>query len=222
MVDDKPLFSVVSAYYKNEDLTERFLNNLIDKLPRSAELILVNAGSTPITHPAISLRIDLAANVSFSNSMNAGINAAKGEYVVVIGNDVFPRDPLWLVNLLGIQRETGAWIVAPNNDNPGYQVYADRFLIEDYKTYAYLRMYPAICWLLPRSTIDAIGLFDEQFIPGCYEDNDYVERVHRAGGRLAVAKEVMVGHELSQTLKLLGLNEAMRVNYDRFIRKWAR
>ncbi len=220
MTDEKPLFSVVSAYYKNVDLTEKFLNNLVGKLPGSTELILVNAGSPAIEHPLVTLRVDLPKNISFSNSMNAGINAARGEYIVVIGNDVFPQDPSWLVTLLGVQRETGAWIAAPNNNNPGYQVYADRFLIEDYKSFAFLRMYPAICWLLPRSTIDKIGLFDERFIPGCYEDNDYVERVHRAGGRLVVAKDVMVGHELSQTLKLLDQHEAMRVNYNRYVEKW--
>lgn len=221
MVRQAPKVSIVTAYYKNEDLTKKFINHISQYVDWSmAELILVNAGSEEVHHPQTSVLVNLPENQSFSHSMNAGIRAATGEYIIVIGNDVFPTDPQWVEKLIQSHKDTGAWIVAPNNDNPGLDVYKRQYMIKEEGSNVYMRMFPAICWLLPKSTIDVVGLFDEQFIPGCYEDDDYVLRTKALGGHLVVNKDVMVHHELSSTLKLLDPNKAMNENRQRYITKW--
>jgi len=192
--------SIVTAYYQLEDMTTDFLNNLSQTLLYDAEVILVNAGSKRIDHPIVSKRIDLPVNKSFSNSMNAGIKEATGEYVCVIGNDVFP-DKLWLRRLMKAATTTNAYITSPINDKTEMKNYKTKPIAGDLLE---AEFFPAVCWLISRECIDKVGLFDEDFEIGTYEDNDYMDRVHDAGGKLVLVSNVVVKHLESQTVKLLG------------------
>lgn len=211
--------SIVTAYYKNEELTIEFLDNLVGKIGAEDEVILVNAGSGAVDHYVVSTRIDLEKNESFSNSMNAGIKAAKGDFVVVIGNDGFPTNKNWLDELIKTQQVTGASIVVPTPTKPNVSAY-DRLLVGSVEGFPEYKMFPAICYLLPRSTIESVGYFDERFLGGCYEDDDYCLRVRNSGGVIVRHPAVFVRHLLSQTVKLLDGNKLMRENYKRFKEKW--
>lgn len=207
--------SIVSAYYKNEQMTKDFLDNLMGKLPTDTEVILVNAGSQPITHLLINKLINLKENKSFSNSMNNGIRHAKGDYICVIGNDVFPDDPEWLDKLLVLAEKTKAFITSPVNDMSNLPMYK----LEKKEDYYEADMFPAVCWLMSRECLDKVGLFDEQFEVGTYEDDDYCKRVHEVGGKI-VLSPVSVRHLLSQTLKLFDVGKVMADNRVKYENKW--
>jgi GT2 family glycosyltransferase len=211
------MISIVSAYYKKEDMTRDFLDNLQKVLPKGAEVLLTNAGSTPIDHPIVTKRIDLPENKSFSNSMNAGLREAKGDFICVIGNDVFPSEG-WLEALVKLAGDTGAMITAPLNDKTMMETLLHERQTDDYYE---PKFFPAVCWLLSRECLDKVGLFDEQFVLGTYEDNDYCRRVEKEGGRVVVSKHVTVGHLLSQTMNQFDVQKAMHDNYDRFVKKWS-
>ena len=212
------MISIVSAYYKNEEMTIEFLDNLEKNCKDyNIEMILVNAGSIPIEHSFVTKRIDLEKNISFSNSMNSGLKEVTGDYVVIIGNDGFPKSPDWLNELLKYLDED-IWITAPVFDNPGFQSY-NVYLLEENEDVALMHMYPAVLWCLKKETLDLVGLFDERFLIGCYEDNDYVERVHRLGGKILVNKKIKIHHKLSQTLNLLGSQE-INNNRIKFFEKY--
>lgn len=209
--------SLVSAYYQNELMTQDFLNNLKDKLPKDCEVILVNAGSEPIENPIITKRIDLPENQSFSNSFNAGIKVAQGEYVCIINNDAFPTSTDWLDKLLLLAKKATAFIVSPQNNK---SILINYKILAEAKDYYEVAFYPAVCWLISRECLDKVGLFDEQFIGGNYEDNDYLERVHQTGGKLLLTKDIIINHLGSQTISLLDNQKLMFENYQRFINKW--
>lgn len=211
------MISIVSAYYKKEDMTREFLDNLQKVTPEDVEVLLTNAGSTPIDHPFVAERIDLPENKSFSNSMNAGLGRAKGDFIVVIGNDVFPSEG-WLTGLQELAERTGAMITAPLNDQTLIQQYNTTKQNEDYYEPDF---FPAVLWMLSRECLDKVGLFDEQFLLGTYEDNDYCRRVEKAGGKVVVSKHITVRHLLSQTMNQFDVQKAMHDNYDRFVKKWS-
>jgi GT2 family glycosyltransferase len=215
------MISIISAYYGNEEMTIDFLNNLQKKCGfQDVEMILVNAGSKKIDHPFITKRIDLKENKSFSNSFNAGIREAIGQYIVIIGNDGFPTTSDWLHNLqevLDIRKDV--MIVAPQWDNPDFSVYHKLVELEG-EHFAFMKMVPAVCWMLRREDVLKIGEFDEQFLIGCYEDDDYCKRVKAIGGRIYVNKEVKLRHLLSQTISKMDYSGAMRDNGARFIAKY--
>ncbi len=211
--------SIVSAYVGLEDMTMDFLTNLINTTGevKDLEVILVNAGSKPIEHPIITKRVDLDHNESFSNSMNAGIKEATGDLICVIGNDVFPKKR-WLTSLIETQKNYRGFITSPVNNqtkisnyktvNLGTGVYSAEF-------------FPAVCWLITRKCIEEVGLFDERFKIGTYEDNDYAKRVREIGGSIIVDSNVIVKHLESQTLQTLcDVNNAMNENAKLFYEKW--
>jgi hypothetical protein len=57
------------------------------------------------------------------------------------------------------------------------------------------------CFMITQRTIDEVGWFDENFKPGCFEDNDYHHRIHLAGFIAANMANVPHWHRGSQTLK---------------------
>lgn len=209
--------SLVSAYYKNELMTQDFLNNLRGKLPEGCEVILVNAGSIPIENPMITKRVDLDHNEGFSNSFNAGLKEATGDIVCIINNDAFPQTTDWLDKLATLSQKTGAYIISPTNDKTVLSNYA---IMEEADDYWGMLFFPAVCWVMSRKCIDEIGLFDEQFQIGNYEDNDYCKRLGEAHEKLLVSKRVTIQHLESQTMKLFNVTDVAYENYDKFMHKW--
>lgn len=216
------MISIVSAYYGNENMTKDFLDNLQDKCRfQDVEMIVVNAESKPIEHPFITKRIDLKKNISFSNSFNAGLREASGQYIVIIGNDGFPTDSNWLRNLQEVlDMRKDVMIVAPVWDKPDFSVYKDLVLMEGDR-FAIMKMIPAVCWMMRREDYILIGEFDERYLIGCYEDNDYCWRVTQLGGKVYVNKEVKIKHLLSQTISKMDYSGAMRENSIKYKAKWS-
>ncbi len=50
------------------------------------------------------------------------------------------------------------------------------------------------CVVLRREVLDDVGLLDEAFFPGGYEDDDYGLRAHAAGKRIVLARDVYIHH----------------------------
>lgn len=209
--------SLVSAYYKNELMTQDFLNNLRGKLPWECEVILVNAGSIPIENPIVTKRIDLDHNEGFSNSFNAGLRVATGDFVCIINNDAFPQSEDWLDKLVKLSEENDAYITSPTNDKTELNNYS---IINETDGYWEMLFFPAVCWVLSRKCLTDIGLFDEQFELGNYEDNDYCKRLELANQKLLVSKKVTIKHLESQTMQLFDAQSVSMENYNKFKDKW--
>lgn len=189
--------SIVSGYQSQVDMTVEFLDNLqaVSGGEYILEMILVNAGCPyKITHPFLTRRIDLPVNVSFSNTMNIGMRATHGDYVIVMNNDAFPK-PGWIDTLIRYQNETDAWLVSPEVSSPRL---IEHFVLAKHEGYAEVSMYPAVCWLLPRITVCLVGYFDERFVPTMFEDNDYAKRVLNEGGKFIVVTDCQVEHRRSK------------------------
>ena len=79
------------------------------------------------------------------------------------------------------------------------------------------------CLLIKRELIDAIGLLDEQFGIGCFEDDDYCLRAITAGFRAVIAGDSFVHHFGSRTFlgSSVDAGSLMRENHARFLAKWS-
>ena len=71
--------------------------------------------------------------------------------------------------------------------------------------------------------VEAIGLLDEQFGIGCFEDDDYCLRAIQAGYRAVIAGDAFVHHFGGRTFVGSGVDfgALMRENERRFREKWA-
>ncbi len=79
------------------------------------------------------------------------------------------------------------------------------------------------CLLIRREVIDRIGLFDERFGIGNFEDDDFCLRARQAGFRLVIARDSFVHHFGGRTFLETGVDfgELMRRNERLFREKWA-
>src|SRR5262249_3380546 len=79
------------------------------------------------------------------------------------------------------------------------------------------------CLLIRRELIERIGLLDERFGVGCFEDDDYCLRALRAGYRAVIAGDAFVHHFGGRTFAASGVdfNALMRRNEELFHAKWA-
>ncbi|MCR4318397.1 MAG: glycosyltransferase family 2 protein [Planctomycetes bacterium] len=183
------------------------------------------------------------ANHGFAGGCNQGMNAAKGDYILLLNNDIIVT-PGWLEGMLSaLESSEKMGIVGPmTNYISGPQkvdeaqglytdfsdeldTYAERFRDANRGVVEKSNRLVGFCMLFERSLIDEIGLLDEQF-GGCgsFEDDDFCIRAMEAGYELAIAREVFVHHfghvTLDDPANNLNKQESSRRNSKLFLEKW--
>lgn len=80
------------------------------------------------------------------------------------------------------------------------------------------------CLLFRREVMNRIGLLDEQFEVGCFEDDDFCRRARLAGYRAIIANHVFIHHFGSVTFEGAGfdLHDILIQNERKYEEKWAR
>lgn len=126
------------------------------------------------------------------------MKAVEPRYLVTLNSDLVLHEPQWLDGLIdfmdahpfvGIAGPTGVVYQREPQDRIGWcrVATADETAREQYDSIS-----GSLC-ILRQSMIDEIGLFDESFTPGYYEDTDLAFRARACGWRLA-AQPVSHGH----------------------------
>ncbi len=217
-----PLASVIIPSYNGMAHLPVCLASLRAQTYAPFEVILVDNGSTDETVAYVvrefpEMRIvQLPRNEVFVGAVNAGIRAARGEFIVLLNNDT-EAEPDWLAELLAALRaEPQAGMAASkmrlfdrrdtlHNAGDGFgrdglplnrgvwetdkgQFDGDRFVF-------------AACGgagAYRKTMLDQIGLFDEDLVAYC-EDVDLGWRAQLAGYRCVYAPRAVVYHKLSAT-----------------------
>ncbi|HDL15591.1 MAG TPA: glycosyltransferase family 2 protein [Euryarchaeota archaeon] len=179
-------------------------------------------------------------NIGFVRASNQGIQLSTGEIVVLLNNDTVVTKN-WLERLIRYLQDEKTGMVGPvtsfcGNEArinvpyntvtlDGFEDFVRQYHAEhkepesfDIKT---LAMY---CVALRRKVIDEVGLLDELFNTGLFEDDDYCYRLKLKGYKLICAEDVFVHHFGEMTFgKLKKSGEYMKLfekNKRRFEEKW--
>lgn len=75
------------------------------------------------------------------------------------------------------------------------------------------------CLCVKTNVIKKVGLFDEQFGLGMWEDNDYSLRIKKAGYKLFIVKESFIYHFGNQTIQDFDMKQLFEDNKKKFIKK---
>lgn len=175
-------------------------------------------------------------NRGFAGGNNDGIRSASGSVLVLLNNDTLVSEG-WLAGLRASLREDGAiGLVGPVSNAVGNEqkiftsgVTPDEILAEGAAWVRHSRgdtfeteRLGFFCVALRRETADKVGLLDEAFDLGFYEDDDYCLRMRKAGYRLVCREDVFVYHRGSSSFGKTPRNtrDLMKKNRRRLERKF--
>jgi len=245
---DKPLVSLVMLTYNQWPCTEQCLASIRQYTVEPYQLIIVDNGSSDGTKEhllamaASDKRIKLLLNDEnrgYAVGCNQGMRQASGEYIVLLNNDLVVT-PEWLSGLLECHgSDPLVGIVGPlTNSASGIQVvpqpdyaaagglegFAREFRTRNRFRRVRSRRVVGFCMLFRRSLIEEIGLLDEQFGTGNYEDDDLCLRAAVAGYQNLVAADVYIHHHGSMSFKgnNIDYRAALARNAAIFQEKWSR
>jgi GT2 family glycosyltransferase len=210
------------------------------------ELLVVDNASTDGTHAyldGLKQRLpNLHAvfndyNKGFARANNRGIMQSRGEYIVLLNNDTIVT-PGWLPRLIEyLERDPKIGMVGPVTNSAGNEqmIPASYQSLEELEAFARQRsithkgqsfeieMLAMFCVIFRRRLLDEVGLLDEHFELGTFEDDDFCHRVKSLGYKLICAEDVFVHHFGKATMGELGDQgylELFERNRKKFEQKW--
>ena len=178
-------------------------------------------------------------NLGFALGNNKGIAEAKGDYVVLMNNDVVVT-PGWLKRLVKVaKRKPQVGIVGPMSNYvsgpqlvkevtykktslSGLSKFSKAFARKHAgQTMPYWRVV-GFCMLIKREVIDKIGGLDGRFGLGNFEDDDFSLRAALAGFESWIVKDCFVHHFGSRTFAgaKIDFRESLHKNWEIFKEKW--
>ena len=224
--------SIIVVNWNTPALTTVCLENVRRYTRVPYELIVVDNGSSDGSADilervaGVSRLIRLPTNLGFAGGYNRGIEAAHPENdVVLLNSDAFVTRG-WLQRLSACMVRKGAGLVGPCTNNcKGKQRHALRMngLVRPWfrrtQQVDYLSFF---CILISRRVIRDVGLLDERFHYGMFEDDDYCRRACAAGFRLFIDGRTWVWHEANSTFAAnrLDVGEVFEANRRQFESKW--
>jgi len=210
---------VVLCYNSLEETTRPCLESVIKNTPAGEyELIVIDNASSDGTSEYLQEFAKLHGNVQiqlnnvnkgYAGGNNDGIALAKGEYIVLLNNDTLT--PIgWLDKLLCLfQNHPKIGLVGPVTNSAGNEqrIELDRLNENNYEVISgeYIKRQSGVwfeteklgffCVAIRRSVLEKIGVLDEKFGIGMFEDDDYCIRAKKAGFTIAVAEDCFVFHK---------------------------
>ncbi|MCK5943446.1 MAG: glycosyltransferase [Planctomycetes bacterium] len=235
--------SVVIPCHNGVALTRSCIESLLAQTERPHEILIVDNGSSDETGAlgeqfGAPVRVlEQRANLGFAGGVNAGLRAATGELLLVLNNDTQAATNLIreLRRVLDLSPAIGAVAPVSNHVKGDAHLLVGGFgrdpaqraeladelqrsaaLVQDADTLA------GLCLMMRRSTLDRVGLFDERFGHGNYEDDDLSLRLRLHGYRLAIARRAFLHHEGHATFQALGLDLKQQIDkrLAQFRAKW--
>lgn len=246
--DSFPLVSIAVVTFNNLALTRLCLDSLLFETGYpDIEVIVVDNASTDGTqewleaytheHPAVRL-IANQHNAGFAAANNQAIAAARGSFFCFLNNDtVLSRH--WLFPLVrALRRDSTLGLVGPVTNAAGNEArievgyhevdamadWAQNWVRTHQGQVLTLDMLGLYCALTRRDVIDRVGLLDERFRIGFFEDDDWCRRLRAAGFSIQCRKDSFVHHWQGATFALLGeerLGEVYEESRRLYRHKWA-
>jgi GT2 family glycosyltransferase len=217
-----PEVSVVIVTWNGRHHLDACLPSVQAQAGVSAEIVLVDNASTDGTIEHVRERfpdvrvVALPRNLGFAGGNNAGVRAARGQFVALLNNDTI-ASPGWLRALVnGVDEATGYSLVtsrivymhAPNvidSAGDGLLRWGGAFKRHHGAPAAVAAMSGEVfgvcgaACLMPKAVFDELGGFDEDFFAS-HEDVDLSYRARLRGYRCRYVADAVVRHHGSATL----------------------
>ncbi|MFC0212897.1 glycosyltransferase [Paenibacillus chartarius] len=233
--------SIVIATFNKLEYTQQCIESIRRYTEYGTyEIIVVDNNSQDGTRAWLAQQNDIRTiyndrNFGFPKACNQGIEIAKGD-ILLLNNDTVVTTN-WLVNMrtaLYSSENIGAVGTVTNNCSyyqaiavnystiDEMQKFAAEFNHSDPRKWEERLKLIGYNMLIKASVVKEIGLLDELFSPGNFEDDDYGVRIRLAGYKLILCKDTFIHHIGSASWREdMGKFNALLVeNQQKFITKW--
>lgn len=207
--------SIIILTYNKLEYTKACIDSIRTYTRKGTyEIIVVDNNSSDGTQQWLSKQQDIITiynqdNVGFPKGCNQGIEVATGDTILLLNNDTVVTNH-WLDNLIAAlysSKDIGA--VGPVTNNCSYyqaisvpytnsldemHEFAKEYNVQNSLLWEQRIKLVGYCMLIKKEVIDEIGLLDEQFTPGNFEDDDYSYRILQAGYRMILCKDTFIHH----------------------------
>ena len=238
---------IVMVVHNNYNYSNLAMRSLGTFTTEPIDVVIVDNGSTDETTEWTAKLKESFENVTiirneenrgFAPAVNQGMAALPDRDILLLNNDVVLTRG-WLSRMLLALREDpsrgmiGAlsnYAAAPQDvvvegytgEMEQIQRLGVQLALTRYSAGFYAPRLSGFCLLLARELVQKIGGFDERFVPGFFEDDDYSARAQLAGFKPWVAADVFVHHYGSKTFVQTTPDprEHLQKNWERFKEKW--
>lgn len=247
----EPKLSVIVLHYgADTDMTLATLHAMLGRgeVYPNLEVVLVDNGSTPEVLEVLRARaaqdarivlVENGENLGFARGNNRGIEAATGEFVLLLNNDTFLAPGALLAMVRHLQRNPQIGIVGPMTNNIGNEArieiaYADmdamiraaRDLATGHRgQWTPIPVCAYFCAMFRRADLDRLGHLPEIYGRGMFEDDDHCATFRQGGLVTALAEDAFCHHHLSATFNALPSGEKQQLfekNRALFEERWGK
>ena len=216
--------SIVILCMNNLKHTKKCIESIRKNTTTPYQLVVLDNGSTDETLQYVQgvmtdkdVLIRLHKNIGFGPGNNLAVKVAKGKYICFLNNDCEVGEG-WMEQLIK-EAEKGNLVggslnfVEPDHEGKTFKHVGMR------KTdWGYIE---AWCLLIERKLFDAVGGFDERFVPALGEDVDLSLKVKELGVGLQTVPDLRVAHSGNKTTsKLSALSRLSEKNNALLYDKW--
>jgi len=223
--------SIVIPLFNQLAYTKQCVKSLRCNTIDNTEVLLIDNCSSDGTSEYLATCTDLKVirnpvNLGCAGAWNQGVRETRSEWVVILNNDVIVPSG-WLNGLLDAAEQERLDVVSPGiregEHNYDIELYARDF-VERMKHVVRCGVADGICFMVHRRVFETIGLFDENFRIGQFEDADFFRRAKLSGFRLGITGRSFIHHFGSVTQKALAREQAdkpyVAENRAYFRKKW--
>lgn len=236
-------YSIVILTYNNLDFTKMCIESIKKYNEKdNYEIIIIDNNSTDGTVEWIKSQEGLKyilnnENKGFPIGCNQGINlASKDNDIFLLNNDtvIMPNSIFNLRMGLYSCEKVGATSAVSNSISYYQQISKTYTTLDEYKKFALKNNITnensyeeriklvGFAMLIKRNVLDKVGLLDETFTPGNFEDDDLSLRIIMAGYKLILCKDSYIHHFGGVSFKkdLNNYSKLLSKNANVFKEKW--
>jgi GT2 family glycosyltransferase len=231
---------IVIAVWNNLKLTEDCINSIIKNTDTDYRLIIIDNASNDETKKYLEqlknregarvLLVRNESNLGFIKAVNQGMRLSDAPYLCLINNDTIVTRG-WLDEMIRVAESSpGIGLINPSSNTlaqkpdkgESIEAYAQK-LKKDTASFTEIGSAIGFCMLIKKEVIDKIGVFDEIYGMGNFEDTDYSRRAIKEGYICARAHRAYVYHgEGSSFIRGSSFDENFERNRQIYEFRWGK
>lgn len=216
---------IIIPVWNQHEMTRECVDSIRSNSGYPFRLIMVDNGSDDVTagylkrlEPIGAVIIRNYRNLGFAKAVNQGLAASDAPYVCIMNNDTIAAEG-WLREMVGVmESHPDIGVLNPSSNTLGQSSGGEKSGgVQEMSTCR------GFCMLLRREVIGKVGLLDESFDIGFFEETDYCKRAASKGYVMARAKAAYVYHKESQSFnKRSDREELFKRNEKIYFERWGK